>query len=192
MRTLYICSQYGFRFKKAYVTLEIDKQRKRTMISPVEAVTAILALFPYMSGNNRQCIIEHRTQIEQVLVEAQRQYPEMPTEVLTAVGFMETHLGCDQGEGGNWGAPISATRRHVAGTPMQAAAILWHSYEVCGTWEGAARRFRTGLCRNTMVGLPYSRRAISVANRLRSLAQNSQNINTTRLCNIAPTTCRTM
>lgn len=162
------------------------------MISPVEAVTAILALFPYMSGNNRQCIIEHRTQIEQVLVEAQRQYPAMPTEVLTAVGFMETHLGCDQGEGGNWGAPISATRRHVAGTPMQAATILWHSYEVCGTWEGATRRFRTGLCRNTMVGSPYSRRAMSVASRLRSLAQNSHNINTTRLCNIAPTTCRTM
>lgn len=73
------------------------------MISPVEAVTAILLMFPHMSGNNRQCIIDHRPQIEQVLTEAQRQYPEMPTEVFAAVGFMETHLGCDQGEGGNWG-----------------------------------------------------------------------------------------
>jgi len=162
------------------------------MISPVEAVTAILLMFPHMSGNNRQCIIDHRPQIEQVLTEAQRQYPEMPTEVFAAVGFMETHLGCDQGEGGNWGAPISATRRHVAGTPMQAATILWHSYEVCGTWEGATRRFRTGLCRDTAVGLPYSRRAISVANRLRLLAQNSHQISTTRICSIAPSTCRTM
>jgi len=162
------------------------------MISPLEAVTAILALFPYMSGNNRQCIMEHRTQIESVLVEAQRQYPEMPTEVLTAVGFMETHLGCDQGEGGNWGAPISATRRHIAGTPMQAATILWHSYQVCGTWEGAARRFRTGLCRPTTTGAPYAQRAINVANRLRSLSQTSHQINTNRLCFNTPTTCRSM
>ena len=103
------------------------------MISPVEAITAILALFPYMSGNNRQCIIDNRAQIEHVLVEAQRQYPQMPTEVFVAVGFLETHLGCDQGEGGNWGAPISPTRRHVSGTPIQAATSLWHSYEFCIT-----------------------------------------------------------
>ena len=162
------------------------------MISPVEAITAILALFPYMSGNNRQCIIEHRTQIEHVLVEAQRQYPRMPTEVFVAIGFLETHLGCDQGEGGNWGAPRSITQRHVAGTPMQAATALWHSYEVCGTWEGAARRFRTGLCTNTPVGIPYSRTAMRVANRLRMVVQNSYHINTTRICAVAPITCRTM
>jgi hypothetical protein len=157
------------------------------MISPVEAITAILALFPYMSGNNRQCIINNRAQIEHVLVQTQRQYPVMPTEVFVAVGFLETHLGCDQGEGGNWGAPISPTRRHVAGTPMQAATALWHSYEVCRTWEGAARRFRTGLCHPTTTGTPYARRAINVANRLRSQVENTQ-----RLCVATPVNNRTM
>ena len=68
------------------------------MITVADVITAILALFPYMSGNNRQCIVDHRQQIETVLVEAQNRFPEMPTEVLAAVGFMETHLGCDQGE----------------------------------------------------------------------------------------------
>ena len=137
------------------------------MISPADVVTAILALYPYMSGNNRQCIIEHRSQIEHVLVEAQRQYPAMPTEVFASIGFMETHLGCDQGVGGNWGAPISSAQRHVAGTPMQAATALWRSYEVCGSWDGAARRFRTGLCRQTVIGTRYSRIAGQITNRIR-------------------------
>jgi hypothetical protein len=163
------------------------------MITPVQAIVAILALFPYMSGNNRQCIVEHRTQIEQVLTEAQRVYPEMPTEVFVAVGFMETHLGCDQGEGGNWGAPLSPTQRHAAGTPMQAATALWHSYQVCGTWEGAIRRFRTGSCRDTPVGLPYSRIAMRVAGRVRAHAQNTQQeTNSPLLCASVARSCRTM
>jgi hypothetical protein len=137
------------------------------MISAAEILTAILSVYPYMSGNNRQCIIEHREQIEQVLVVSQREYPEMPMEMIAAIGFMETHLGCDQGEGGNWGAPASPTQRHVPGTPFQAATALWHSYEHCHTWEGAARRFRTGLCRPTPTGSAYSRTAMRVVNRLR-------------------------
>lgn len=137
------------------------------MISAADIVTAILTLYPYMSHNNRQCIIDHRTQIEQVLNTSHAHYPEMPMEVIATIGFMETHLGCDSGEGGNWGAPLSATQRHIAGTPFQAATALWHSYERCHTWEGAARRFRTGNCRPTPTGSPYARRAMNVINRLR-------------------------
>lgn len=162
------------------------------MITPLEAVTAILALFPYMSGNNRQCIIENRTQIEQVLTEAHQVYPNMPTEVFIAVGFMETHLGCDAVGNGNWGAPISSTQRHIAGTPMQAATVLWRSYEVCGSWDGATRRFRTGLCGNTSVGLRYSRTAMSLANRVRLHAQIIHE-NNNRFCAATTiSTCRSI
>ena len=161
------------------------------MITPVEAVTAILALYPYMSGNNRQCIIEHRSQIESVLVEAQRQYPAMPTEVFATIGFMETHLGCDQGEGGNWGAPISPRQRHVAGTPMQAATALWRSYEVCGSWDGAARRFRTCLCRPTVIGSRYSRIAGHITNRIR-LNIDSRRDHSRRICLNSTPSCHSL
>lgn len=161
------------------------------MISPADVVTAILALYPYMSGNNRQCIIEHRSQIETVLVQAQRQYPAMPTEVFATIGFMETHLGCDQGEGGNWGAPISPTQRHVAGTPLQAATALWRSYEVCGSWDGAARRFRTGLCRPTVIGTRYSRIASHITNRIR-LNIDSSREHSRRVCLNTTPNCRSL
>lgn len=62
------------------------------------------------------------------------------------MAFAETHLGCDHNEGGNWGAPIDAQHRHTAGTHMSAVRILSRSYTVCGNWDGAVMRFRTGLC----------------------------------------------
>jgi hypothetical protein len=159
------------------------------MITAADVVTAILALYPHMSGNNRQCIIEHRPQIEQVLVEAQRQYPNMPTEVFATIGFMETHLGCDRGEGGNWGAPISPRQRHIAGTPLQAATALWRSYEVCGSWDGAARRFRTGLCRPTVIGTRYSTIAVNITNRIR-IRVNSDREHSQRVCLNSSNVCR--
>jgi hypothetical protein len=162
------------------------------MISAADIVTAILSLYPYMSGNNRQCIVENRTQIEHVLDASQRAYPEMPMEIIAAIGFVETHLGCDQGEGGNWGAPISPTQRHVAGTPFQAATALWHSYERCHTWEGAARRFRTGLCRPTPTGSAYSRRAMHVVNRLRTHINRQNEIHHDLCMNNINNRCNTM
>lgn len=109
-------------------------------------LSAILALFPYMSGNNRACIATNRARIEAQLDESHARYPDVPMELLAAVAFAETHLGCDVGEGGNWGAPISRTRRHVAGTHLHAAGALHRSLAVCGTLDGAVRRFRVGLC----------------------------------------------
>jgi len=151
------------------------------MVTAADIVTAILAVYPYMSGNNRQCIIEHRPQIEQVLTEAQQRYPNMPIEFLAAIGFIETHLGCDQGEGGNWGAPISPTQRHIAGTPMQAATSLWHSFEVCRTMDGAARRFRTGVCANTPTGTRYANIAMSLVSRIRARVPNTNSHRTTNI-----------
>lgn len=100
----------------------------------------------YMSGNNRACIQANQVQIASVLQDGEQNHG-VPPLVLLSVGFMETHLGCDAGEGGNWGAPISRLNRHRAGTPAQAAMALQASYRACGTWLGAISRFRSGLCR---------------------------------------------
>lgn len=71
----------------------------------------------------------------------------VPVEILLAVGFAETHLGVDHGEGGNWGAPTSRRRRHVAGTPDDAARALAWGYRRCHDWPGAVAHFRCGMCR---------------------------------------------
>jgi len=108
-------------------------------------LAALLVIFPYMSGDNRACIQRNARSIVNVVEAAQRENG-VPPAVLLTVGFIETHLGCDIGEGGNWGAPISPQRRHVAGTPRQAAVALQHGFERCGSWMGAIARFRSGRC----------------------------------------------
>lgn len=119
-------------------------------MSPETIVVAILALFPYMSGNNRACIETQQARIVQQLREVSEPYepgaPVPPTELTAAVAFAETHLGCDIHEGGNWGAPIDAQHRHTAGTHMNAVRVLVRGYQRCGSWDGAVLRFRTGLC----------------------------------------------
>lgn len=121
------------------------RQRTHQMTIAQLLLTALLHMFPYMSGNNRACIERNFDSIAQVAEAAERDNA-VPAAVILSVGFLETHLGCDVGEGGNWGAPISAARRHVAGTPAQAARVLERSFTVCETWNGAISRFRSGLC----------------------------------------------
>lgn len=139
-------------------------------MNPELILAIILELFPHMSGNNRQCIENHQDRILQQVHEATdapliEGVPSIPPEVLMVVGFVETHLGCDAGEGGNWGAPIDAEHRHTAGTHMHAAYSLARGYQRCGSWDGAIMRFRTGLCNPrhspnpevTTIGLRYLR-----------------------------------
>jgi len=109
-------------------------------------ITAILAIYPHMSHNNRQCIEQRRVRIEAQLDEAFVRYTDIPREVLASVAFAETHLGCDAGEGGNWGAPISPRARHTAGTHMHAVQALHRGMGVCHTLDGAIQRFRVGFC----------------------------------------------
>jgi hypothetical protein len=45
---------------------------------------------------------------------------------------------------------------------FQSATIMWQ-----WDWEAATRRFRTGLCRNTIVGTRYGRNAIRFARAIR-------------------------
>lgn len=119
-------------------------------MTPESILIAILAIFPHMSGNNRQCIIDRQNFIASQLRDVSRPVapgaPVPPTELTAAVAFAETHLGCDINEGGNWGAPISASQRHVAGTHLSAVRVLSRGYVRCGSWDGAVMRFRTGLC----------------------------------------------
>lgn len=150
-----------------------------TAMLAAEIVTAILVRYPMTPA--RECIIARRQHIERVLVDSYNTYPQMPMEMIATIGFLETHLGCARGEGGNWGAPISVQQRHVAGTPMQAATALWRSYQVCGDWEGAARRFRTGLCRPTIVGIRYGALAMNVSRGIRMQIHANREYET-RIC----------
>lgn len=120
---------------------------------------ALMALFPRTPA--RACLTARQTQIEAQADDAMRAR-NVPPGVLIAVGFMESHLGCDRASGGCWGAPISPTRRHTAGSPDHAARALETSFRRCGNWRGAISRFRCGLCRcpprfdgyvNTTVGI---------------------------------------
>ena len=143
-------------------------------------VAAILSLFPVMSGRNRACIEDRHDAIARQVDETARAYPRVRPEVLVAVAFSETHLGCDAGEGGGWGAPIDRQHRHTAGTHLHAAAVLARGMVVCGSDElSAVRRFRTGLCdprrQSTSavvgrVGERYGRRVIRLAERLQRAA----------------------
>jgi len=143
-------------------------------------VAAILSLFPVLSGRNRACIEDRHDAIARQVDETACAYPRVRPEVLVAVAFSETHLGCDAGEGGGWGAPIDRQHRHTAGTHLHAAAVLARGMVVCGSDElSAVRRFRTGLCdprrQSTSavvgrVGERYGRRVIRLAERLQRAA----------------------
>lgn len=133
-------------------------------MNPEHVVAAILSLFPYMSGNNRACVEHRRSEIAAQLTETAD--AGVPSEIMAAVAFVETHLGCDRGEGGGWGAPINGQHRHTAGTHMHAARVLIRGLERCGDWDGSIRRFRTGLCHPTTVGTSYLRRVNRLIRRI--------------------------
>ncbi len=92
---------------------------------------------------HRSCIEAHRNAIEAAGIEAES--IGVPAAVLFAVARRESHFACAPGER-SWGAPVDNRHRHTAGGPMHAARALLRSYEVCGTWERAVSRFRSGLC----------------------------------------------
>lgn len=105
---------------------------------------ALFSMFP--TSPARSCLERRQTEVVQLATDAAERN-NIPPSVLLVVGFSETHLGCDAGEAGGWGAPVDRHHRHTAGTPNTAAHILARSFEVCHTWEGAVSRFRSGMCR---------------------------------------------
>ena len=122
------------------------------MLTAHTYVLVLLSLFPWMSSGSRECILERQGNIERLADRAARA-TDVPVGLLIAVGFSETHLGCDRPSGinpetgmGNWGAPIDGQHRHTPGTPFNAAHILAAGRRQCGSWEGAALYFRSGRC----------------------------------------------
>jgi hypothetical protein len=126
-------------------------------------LAALLALFP--TSPSRPCIEARAAQITADAGAAARRYG-VPPALLLAVGFVETHLGCDRASGGCWGAPISPERRGTAGTVDHAARALASGYAACGSWPGAVCRFRCGLCRCPLRHERYQRVALALAARL--------------------------
>ena len=86
-------------------------------------LAALLALLPPIPHPQRERIHLQREKIVSMATASSAHY-RVPPSVLLVVGFMETHLGTDDGEGGGWGAPIDAQHPHKAGTSDHAARIL--------------------------------------------------------------------
>lgn len=107
-------------------------------------LAVLLALLPVPAAR-RACIVARRDNIERQ-ADAAARATGVPVAVLIAVGFLETHLSCAPGSGGGWGAPISPTRRGVAGGAAQSAAALAWGYQRCGTMLGAISHYRSGRC----------------------------------------------
>lgn len=116
------------------------------MITPFQLLfAALMAMFPHSPAVG--CL---RTNEAQIVVDAQAASSAygVPAGLLYIVAFRETHVGCDAASGGNWGAPISSTRRHTAGNANSAASALALGYRACrSSWRGAVSHFRCGLCR---------------------------------------------
>lgn len=108
-------------------------------------ISTLLQMFPHMSGNARQCIVQNRERIEATLNQISEELPNVPTDVMAVVALMETHLGCDPYTQGNWGTPQWRYRVETV-TPMTAARIMSRSIEVCGDIPHAIMRFRSGAC----------------------------------------------
>lgn len=120
----------------------------------------LLLTFP--SGPHQDCIRSRAPQIERQAARAVRRHRSVPPEMLIAVGFQETHLGCVRGIG--WGARL---RRSDRGNPAMAAArSLERGLRVCENRSGALRFFRTGKCRESDVGSPYASRVLALASRI--------------------------
>src|ERR1019366_1332187 len=70
----------------------------------------------------------------------------VPTDIVMAVGALESAYGCSPRSGGSWGSPIGRDHRNIAGGADHQARDLATSYRVCGTWPRAIARYRCGLC----------------------------------------------
>lgn len=107
-------------------------------------LTTLLALYRPPIDIRHRLESHHDRIVEQATAAAERH--AVPVGVLLAVGFLETHLGQDAGEGGGWGAPIDRYHRHIAGTPDTAASALAWGFRRCRSWLGAVSHYRCGLC----------------------------------------------
>ncbi len=105
-------------------------------------IAAILHLYP---GPQSQCIARRAEAIAVDADAAAEQYG-VPVSILLATAFLETHIGCDHGEGGGLGAPIDRDHRHTAGGWDQHGSALRLGFARCHDWTAAVNHYRTGTC----------------------------------------------
>ena len=105
---------------------------------------ALLQLF-HIPAAMRQCMTDHRDAIVASIGEAET--AGVPAAVMLAVGFLESHNGCDPNSGGNWGAPDHNNRIGGGRAPHAASALLL-GHRACPRrgWLGAVSFFRCGAC----------------------------------------------
>jgi len=116
-------------------------------VTAAAAWLAALLLAVPVPARERACIVARRETIA-ASADAAAEAHGVPVALLLSVAYLESHLGCSAHSGGCWGAPISRTRRGVAGGADRAASALALGYRRCGgTPEGAIASFRWGLCR---------------------------------------------
>ena len=136
----------------------------------VQILYALLLLYP---GPQSRCIELRFQSIAASAMESEQLYG-VPVEVFLATSFLETHLGCDPGSGGGFGAPISRSDRHTAGTAASHGSALALGLRQCGTahgWLAAVSHYRTGRCRWPVTYPGYTAvYAIHLANRIRERA----------------------
>jgi hypothetical protein len=122
-------------------------------------LSAMIAVLPPIPQPQRDRIHLQRETIVSMATASSGRY-RVPPSVLLVVGFMETHLGTDDGEGGGWGAPIDARHPHKAGTSDDAAKVLARGRKRCGSWQGGVSWFRSGQCVPPRFAESYVRKAI--------------------------------
>lgn len=132
-------------------------------------LSALIAVLPPIPHPQRERIQLQKEMIVSMATASSARY-RVPPSVLLVVGFMETHLGTDDGEGGGWGAPIDAQHPHIAGTSDHAAQVLARGRKVCGSWQGAVSWFRSGKCGPPPFAETYVRNGMRLIERMHSRA----------------------
>ncbi|MGZ5967654.1 MAG: hypothetical protein ACXWUG_08065 [Polyangiales bacterium] len=128
-------------------------------------LSALIAVLPPIPHPQRERIRDQGDAIISMAAASSARY-RVPPSVLLVVGFMETHLGTDDGEGGGWGAPIDAQHPNKAGTSDDAARILARGRKVCGSWRGAMSWFRSGKCIVPPFAEKYVRNGVRLIERI--------------------------
>lgn len=129
----------------------------------------ILMSLLHVRADYAACIRRNQTRIADSANRSAERF-DVPVDVLLTVAYLESHLGCANGSGGCWGAPINRSHRNQAGGSDQAAAALAWGYARCGSDLGAISHFRCGLCTCRRLRGYTPAQAINLLTRIRERA----------------------
>lgn len=126
-------------------------------------LTTLLALYPHSPAS--ACVRSRAARIANDARAASEAH-HVPATLLVAIGWFESHLGCNPRSGGSWGSPSGRAHRHRAGSAWHTARDLATSFRVCHSWPAAVARYRCGLCRCTPPVGYRPRHVLSLVRRL--------------------------